>query len=157
MGAVAAGTPRWWHYRRRSKLTVRRGAPRRARRELRRIVKHWPGLSADMDLAGSHVQRAEADAVGFTLMLALHGGLTVADVTGKVQRIESVLETRTGAARVIPDARANRAVLRIVNNDPLAVPIPWPGTSATSINEPSSWASSRTATGSRSSSWDSTC
>jgi S-DNA-T family DNA segregation ATPase FtsK/SpoIIIE len=30
----------------------------------------------------------------------------------------------------------HRAVLRIVNNDPLAAPIPWPGTKATSINEP---------------------
>ncbi len=136
VGAVAAGIPRWWHYRRRSKIAVRRGAARGARRELRRIVKNWPDLSAYMDLAGSHVQRAEADEVGFTFTLALHGGLTAADVTSKVQRIESVLETRTGAARVIADAKANRAVLRIVNNDPLATPIPWPGTSGTSINEP---------------------
>ncbi len=38
---------------------------------------------------------------------------------------------------MIADAgKANRAVLRIVNNDPLATPIPWPGTNATSINEP---------------------
>jgi S-DNA-T family DNA segregation ATPase FtsK/SpoIIIE len=136
VGAVAAGIPRWWHYRRRGKVAVRRGAPRGARRELRRIVKNWPDLSVDMDLAGSHVLRAEADEVGFTFTLALHGGLTAAGVTSKVQRVESVLETRTGAARVIADAKANRAVLRIVNNDPLATPIPWPGTSATSINDP---------------------
>src|SRR5205807_7743493 len=115
---------------------VRRGAPRGARRELRRIVKNWPDLSADMDLAGSHVQRAEADVIGYTFTLALHAGLTAADVTGKVTRIESVLETRTGAARVMAvPSKANRAVLRIVNNDPLAAPMPWPGTSATSIND----------------------
>jgi DNA segregation ATPase FtsK/SpoIIIE, S-DNA-T family len=136
-GAVGAGVPRWWHYRRRSKVTVRRGAPRGARRELRRIVKNWPELSEDMELAGSDLQRAEADEIGYTLTLALHAGLTARDVTNKLERVESVLETRTGAARVIADAgRANRAVLRIVNNDPLATPIPWPGTNATSIKDP---------------------
>ena len=58
-------------------------------------------------------------------------------MTNKLERVESVLETRTCAARVIADAgKANRAVLRIVNNDPLATPIPRPGTNATSINEP---------------------
>jgi DNA segregation ATPase FtsK/SpoIIIE, S-DNA-T family len=136
-GAVGAGIPRWWHFRRRGKIAVRRGAPRGARRELRRIVKNWPELSADMDLAGSHVQRAEADAIGYTFTLALRAGLTAADVAGKVTHIESVLETRTGAARVtsVP-SKANRALLRIVNNDPLAAPIPWPGTNATSINDP---------------------
>jgi S-DNA-T family DNA segregation ATPase FtsK/SpoIIIE len=136
-GAVGAGVPRWWHYRRRGKVAVRRGAPGGARRELRRIVKNWPELAEDMDLAGSHVQRAEADEIGYTFTLALHAGLTARDVTNKLERVESVLETRTGAARVIADAgKANRAVLRIVNSDPLATPIPWPGATATSINEP---------------------
>ena len=137
LGAVAAGIPRWWHYRRRGKIIVRRGAPRRARRELRRIVKHWPELSEYMELAGSHVQHAEADAVGFSFTLALRAGLTAGDVISKLQRVESVLETRPGAARLIPDPRkANRAALRVVINDPLETPIPWPGSTATSINEP---------------------
>lgn len=137
LGAVAAGIPRWWHYRWRGKIAVRRGAPRGARRELRRIVKNWPELSDYMELGGSHVQRAEADEVGFTFTLALRAGLTAADVTGKLPRVESVLETRPGAARLTPDAKkAHRAVLRVVNKDPLAVPIPWPGSTATSINEP---------------------
>jgi S-DNA-T family DNA segregation ATPase FtsK/SpoIIIE len=137
LSAVACGAPRWWHYRRRGKVTVQRGAPRSARRELRRIVKHWPELSEYMDLAGSHVQRAEADAIGFTFTLALRAGLTAADVMGKLARVESVLETRPGAARLLPDpARAHRALLRVVRDDPLATVIPWPGTSATSIHEP---------------------
>jgi S-DNA-T family DNA segregation ATPase FtsK/SpoIIIE len=137
LSAVAAGIPRWWHYRRRGKVTVQRGAPRGARRELRRIVKHWPELSEYMELAGSHVQRAEADAIGFMFTLALRAGLTAADVMGKLGRVESVLETRPGAARLLPDpARAHRAVLRVVLDDPLASVTPWPGTSATSINEP---------------------
>jgi S-DNA-T family DNA segregation ATPase FtsK/SpoIIIE len=136
-GAVAGGVPHWWHYRWRGNVKFRRGVPRRARRELRRIVKHWPELSEDMDLAGSHIQQAEADEVGFTFTLALRAGQTAADVTSKLPRVESVLETRTGSARVISvPSKANRAVLRIVNNDPLATPIPWPGTTATSISEP---------------------
>lgn len=90
-----------------------------------------------MDLAGSHVQRAAADEVGFTVTLALRAGLTTADVLGKLQRVESVLQTRPGAARLLPDPdRADRAFMRIVRNDPLATPIPWPGTTATSVNEP---------------------
>ena len=89
------------------------------------------------DLAGSHIQQAEADEVGFTFTLALRAGTTAADVASRLLRIESVLETRTGAARVVAvPSKANRAVLRIVNNDPLATLIPWPGTNATSINDP---------------------
>jgi hypothetical protein len=42
LGAMAAGIPRWWHYRRRGKVTVQRNAPRGARRDLRRIMRNWP-------------------------------------------------------------------------------------------------------------------
>jgi len=137
LGATAAGVPRWWHYRWRAKVTVRKGAPRGSRRELRRIVKDWPELSSYMDLGGSHVQRAEADAIGYTFALSLRTGLTAGDVTNKLARVESVLETRPGAARLVPDPKkANRAVLRVVNNDPLENPIPWPGSTITSISGP---------------------
>lgn len=136
VGALVAGIPRWWHYRRRGKITVQRGAPRGARRELRRIVKNWPELAEYMDLAGSHVQRAEADEIGFTFTLALRAGLTVADVVGKLPRIESVLRTRPGAVRLLPDLdRADRLFVRIVHTDPLATTIPWPDTPAT-LSEP---------------------
>jgi len=135
-GAVAAGVPHWWHYRRRGKITVRRGAPRAIRRELRRIVKNWPELADYMELAGSHVQRADADEVGMTFTLALRAGLTAADVLGKLPRVESVLQTRPGAARLLPDPdRADRVFLRLVRTDPLATVIPWLGSDATSVNE----------------------
>jgi S-DNA-T family DNA segregation ATPase FtsK/SpoIIIE len=136
-GAVAGGVPHWWHYRRRGKVTTRRGVSRKARRELRRIVKNWPELAEYMELAGSHVQRAEADEIGFVFTLALRTGLTAGDVLGKLPRVESVLETRPGAARLLPDPNhAHRIFVRIVRSDPLATPIPWPGTSARSIAEP---------------------
>ncbi len=137
LGAVAAGLPRWWHYRRRGKIAVVRGAPRGARRELRRIVRRWPELADDMELSGSHVQRAEADETGFTFTVVLRAGLTAADAVANMSRIESVLQTRPGAVRVLPDPdRANRAFVRVVNRDPLAAPIPWPGSTADSVTVP---------------------
>ncbi len=136
-GAVAGGIPHWFHYRRRGKVTVRRGAPSAIRREMRRIVKDWPELSEYMQLAGSHIQRAEADEIGYSLTLALRAGLTSADVIGNLHRVESVLQTSPGAARLLPDPkRADRVFVRIVRNDPLATPIPWPGDPAESITEP---------------------
>jgi DNA segregation ATPase FtsK/SpoIIIE, S-DNA-T family len=137
LGAVAGGIPRWWHYRRRPRVSVKRGTPRRARRELRRLIKRWPELADDMELTGTTVQRAEADENGFTFTVALRPGLTPADALAKLSRIESVLQTRPGAVRVLADPdRANRAFVRIVNRDPLATPIPWPGSTATSVKEP---------------------
>jgi DNA segregation ATPase FtsK/SpoIIIE, S-DNA-T family len=137
LGAVAGGIPRWWHYRWRAKVVVKRGAPRGTRRRLRQIMKRWPELAEDMELGGSQVRRAEADETGITFTLTLRPGLTAADVVAKLSRVESVLETRTGGVRVLPDPdRANVAILRVVRRDPLAAVIPWPGSTATSINEP---------------------
>jgi S-DNA-T family DNA segregation ATPase FtsK/SpoIIIE len=136
-GAVAGGLPHWFHYRWRGKVAVKRGTPRTIRREMRKVVKDWPEQSEYMQLAGSHVQRADADTIGYTLTLALRAGLTSADVMGNLHRVESVLKTPPGAVRLMPDpARADRVFLRIVRHDPLATPIPWPGDTAGSINEP---------------------
>src|SRR5262249_32751628 len=96
-----------------------------------------PELSEYMQLAGSHIQRADADAIGYTLTLALRAGLTSNDIMGNLHRVESVLKTPPGAARLAPDPkRADRVFLRVVRNDPRATPIPWPGNPATSINDP---------------------
>ncbi len=136
-GAVIGGIPHWLHYRRRGHVTVRRGAPRAIQREMRKIVKDWPEVSEYMQLGGSHIQRAEADEIGYTLTLALRAGLTLADVMGNLHRVESVLKTPPGAGRLMPDPkRADRVFLRIVRNDPLATPIPWPGDPADSIMDP---------------------
>jgi DNA segregation ATPase FtsK/SpoIIIE, S-DNA-T family len=136
-GAVAGGIPHWLHYRWRGNVTAKRGASRAIRRETRRVVKAWPELADYMQLAGSHAQRAEADVIGYSLTLALRAGLTSADVMGNLHRVESVLKTPPGAARLMPDPkRADRVFLRIVRHDPLATPIPWPGATGASINEP---------------------
>ena len=38
---------------------------------------------------------------------------------------------------MLPDPnRANVAIVRVIHSDPLATTIPWPGSTATTINEP---------------------
>jgi S-DNA-T family DNA segregation ATPase FtsK/SpoIIIE len=100
-------------------------------------MRKWQELAADMELTGSHIQRAEADETGYALTLALRPGRTAGEVTNNLPRVESVLETRPGAAKLEPDAdRANRVVLRIVQNDLLSAVVRWPGSTATSLTEP---------------------
>ena len=56
---------------------------------------------------------------------------------GNLHRVESVLQTPPGAARLLPDPkRADRVFLRIVRDDPLSTPIPWPGDPADSAMDP---------------------
>jgi biotin operon repressor len=59
-------------------------------------------------------------------------------VIAKVPAIESGLGTFRGAVRVYPtpDDLANRCELRVLDIDPHADAIPWPGPSVTSITEP---------------------
>src|SRR5262249_36181305 len=63
---------------------------------------------------------------------------TITDVIAKLPAIESGLGTFRGAARVYPtaDDLANRFELRVLDKDPHADAITWPGPSVTSITEP---------------------
>jgi S-DNA-T family DNA segregation ATPase FtsK/SpoIIIE len=56
----------------------------------------------------------------------------------RIAAIESGLGTFRGAVRVYPtpDDRANRFELRVLDSDPHADAIPWPGPSMTSVTEP---------------------
>lgn len=68
------------------------------------------------------------DRWGWTGRLALRRGQTVAQAIAAAPGIESALSVRPGAVRVEPDpVRADRAVLRVIESDPLAAPVPWPG------------------------------
>lgn len=52
-------------------------------------------------------------------------------------QLESGLGLRRGSARVFPDEqRADRFTLRVIESDPHANPIPWPGTFSRSITQP---------------------
>src|SRR5262249_1739741 len=66
------------------------------------------------------------------------GGQTIADGRAKLAAIESALGTFRGAARIHPtdDDLANRFELRVLDTDPHAEAIIWPGPSVTSITQP---------------------
>jgi antitoxin (DNA-binding transcriptional repressor) of toxin-antitoxin stability system len=120
------GVP-WWAHRR-----------RRARVRVERLLAAWPEIAPAVGLAGSRVMSAAVDVWGWRAQFGLARGQTITDVIAKVPVIESGLGTFRGAARVYPtpDDLANRFELRVLDKDPHADAITWPGPSAASITEP---------------------
>jgi S-DNA-T family DNA segregation ATPase FtsK/SpoIIIE len=125
-GVLVLGVPWWVHRRRRAKVRVDRQ------------IAAWPEIAPTIGLTGSRVQSAAVDVWGWRARFALARGQTIEDVTAKVPAIESALGTFRGAVRVYPtrDDKANRFELRVLDHDPHADAIPWPGPSVSSIREP---------------------
>ncbi|WP_243708645.1 FtsK/SpoIIIE domain-containing protein [Actinomadura sp. GC306] len=130
----------WWAHRR-----------RRARVRVDRQIAAWPEIAQSVGLAGSRAQSAVVDVWGWRARFALARGQTIQDVIGKVPAIESALGTFRGAVRVSPtrDDKANRFELRVLDTDPHADAIPWPGPSVSSITEPIDLGPFEDATGAR--------
>jgi hypothetical protein len=126
VGAVILALPWWAHRRRRAKVRVER------------TLSAWPEVALAVGLAGSRVQSAAADVWGWRARFALARGQAIADVIARLPAIESGLGTFSGGARVYPtpDGKANRFELRVLDKDPHADAIAWPGPSITSITEP---------------------
>jgi S-DNA-T family DNA segregation ATPase FtsK/SpoIIIE len=126
IGGLVLSVP-WWAHRR-----------RRARVRVQRTLAAWPDIARAVGLAGSAVMSATVDVWGWRARFRLARGQTIADVIGRVPAIESGLGTFRGAVRVYPtpDDRANRFELRVLDSDPHADAIPWPGPSITSVTEP---------------------
>ena len=95
----------------------------------------WPDIAKAIGLPGSKIQSASVDLWGWRARVRLARGQTIADVTARIPAIESALGTYRGAVRVYPtgDGKANRCELRVLDTDPHAEAIPWPGPSARSI------------------------
>jgi FtsK/SpoIIIE family len=123
---IACGTP-WWASRR-----------RRAKVRVDRMLESWPEIARATGLAGSQIMSALVDVWGWRARLRLARGQTISDVVGKIPAIESGLGTFRGAVRVYltPDDLANRCELRVLDIDPHADAIPWPGPSTSTITEP---------------------
>ncbi|MGC4952712.1 cell division protein FtsK [Actinomadura citrea] len=138
-GSIALAAP-WWTHRR-----------RRARVRVDRQIAAWPEIARDVGLAGSRAQSAVVDVWGWRARFALARGQTIQDVIAKVPAIESALGTFRGAVRVAPtrDGKANRFELRVLDRDPHADAIPWPGPSVSSITEPIGLGPFEDATGAR--------
>ena len=126
VGGLALSVP-WWAHRR-----------RRARVRVERKLEAWPEIAKAVGLAGSQVMSAVVDVWGWRARLRLARGQTIADVTARIPAIESGLGTFRGAVRVYStsDDLANRCELRVLDMDPHADAIPWPGPSVASITEP---------------------
>jgi hypothetical protein len=123
---IACGIPWWLSRRRRAKVRVDR------------MLESWPEIAKATGLPGSQIMSALVDVWGWRARLRLARGQTINDVVGKIPAIESGLGTFRGAVRVYPtpDDLANRCELRVLDIDPHADAIPWPGPSTTTITEP---------------------
>lgn len=117
----------WWAHRR-----------RRAKVHVERKLAAWPDIARTIGLIGSEVMSATVDVWGWRARFRLARGQTIADVTNRIPAIESSLGTYRGSVRVYPtpDDLANRFELRVLDTDPHADAIPWPGPSVRSITEP---------------------
>jgi S-DNA-T family DNA segregation ATPase FtsK/SpoIIIE len=126
IGALLLAVP-WWAHRR-----------RRARVRVQRVLAAWPDISKAIGLPGSKFQSASVDLWGWRARIRLARGQTIADVTARIPAIESALGTYRGAVRVYAtgDGKANRCELRVLDSDPHAEAISWPGPSARSITQP---------------------
>ena len=126
IGAAILSVP-WWAHRR-----------RRARVRIERKLQAWPDIAKAIGLAGAVVMSATVDVWGWRARFRLARGQTINDVIAKIPAIESGLGTFRGAVRVYPtpDDLANRCEIRVLDMDPHAGSIPWPGPSVTSITQP---------------------
>ena len=126
IGALIFSLP-WWAHRR-----------RRARVRVERKLEAWPEIAKAIGLAGSQVMSAIVDVWGWRARFRLARGQTIIQVIAKIPEIESGLGTFRGAVRVYPtpDDLANRCEIRVLDIDPHADAISWPGPSVHSITEP---------------------
>jgi hypothetical protein len=123
---IACGVPWWANRRRRAKVRVDR------------MLEAWPEIANATGLPGSQIMSALVDVWGWRARLRLARGQTINDVITKIPALESGLGTFRGAVRIYPtsDDLANRCELRVLDIDPHADAIPWPGPSTNTITEP---------------------
>jgi hypothetical protein len=126
IAALILSIPWWAHRRRRAKVA------------LERKLGAWPDIAKAIGLAGAEVMSATLDVWGWRARFRLARGQTIKDVTAKIPAIESGLGTVRNAVRVYPtpDDLADRCEIRVLEMDPHAGAIPWPGPSVTSITQP---------------------
>jgi hypothetical protein len=125
IGGAVLAVP-WWTNRR-----------RRARVRVERTLAAWPDIARATGLAGTVVMSAVVDVWGWRARFRLARGQTIGEVSARIPAIESGLGTFRGAVRVYPtpDDLANRFELRVLDKDPHADAIPWPGPSIESVTE----------------------
>jgi S-DNA-T family DNA segregation ATPase FtsK/SpoIIIE len=124
VATVVLGIPWWFHRRRRAKVRVEK------------TIAWWPHIADAIGLPGSRIGSVVVDVWGWTARVILQRGTTTAQAIARIREIESGLGLRPGSVRIFPDARrADRCIMRVVENDPHAEPIPWPGKWITSVTQ----------------------
>ncbi|MCI0688508.1 MAG: hypothetical protein L0Y54_14920, partial [Sporichthyaceae bacterium] len=124
LATVILGIPWWAHRRRRTRVRLQRG------------LEAWPDLAEKVGLAGSHIQSATQTPWGWSARIRLRQGQTVAEAINRLPAIESGMGVRQGALRIEPDPdRADRFDLTVLNADPHAEPLEWPGPAIESVTE----------------------
>jgi S-DNA-T family DNA segregation ATPase FtsK/SpoIIIE len=104
---------------------------------LARKLAGWPKIAEAAGLGGSRLERVLVDPWGWSARLLLRPGQTLEDAVRQLAPLESSLEVRPRAVRIEEDPTlARRVVLRVVERDPHAEPIAWPGPRVTTITEP---------------------
>ena len=94
-------------------------------------------MAGNGGLADSEILSVVVDVWGWTARVLLRKGATTEQVIGKIPALESGLGLRPGSMRVFPDGtRADRFLMRVIENDPHAEPAPWPGRWITSVTKP---------------------
>jgi S-DNA-T family DNA segregation ATPase FtsK/SpoIIIE len=112
---LGGALPWWTHHRRRARVRVER------------TLEAWPELGQRVGLPLSAIQSAVIDGYGWTARIVLSGGQTAADAINRIPAIESVLKVRPGSVRIEPDTkRADQLVMRVIETDPHATPLPLP-------------------------------
>jgi S-DNA-T family DNA segregation ATPase FtsK/SpoIIIE len=125
IGTVMSAVPWWAHHRRRARVRVER------------TLEAWPGVAEAIGLAGATIRSAVVDVWGFTARIALPRGQTVSAAIDRIPAIESGLATRPGAVRIEPDqTRADWLIMRVIERDPHAEPIPFPARTVESVTRP---------------------
>ncbi len=125
IATVILAVPWWFHRRRRAKARVEK------------TISAWPDVAENAGLADSEILSVVVDAWGWTARVLLRKGKTTEQVIGKIPVLESNLGLRPGSMRVFADEkRADRFIMRVIENDPHSAPVPWPGPSITSVTKP---------------------
>jgi S-DNA-T family DNA segregation ATPase FtsK/SpoIIIE len=101
------------------------------------LLAGWAQTAQAAGLAGASLSQVATNPFGWTAKLLLRPGQTIADAIRQREALESALDVRPRSVRLEEDpSRARQVLLRVVERDPHAAPIPWAGPKAGSIRRP---------------------
>src|SRR6266540_13277 len=102
-----------------------------------RVRAAWPAAAQGAGLAGAGLREVRPALFGWTAVVELRAGQTLDDAARQQGALESALDAPPGAVRLEQDpTRRRRVRLRVLERDPHAQPIPYPGPTSGSVRRP---------------------